>query len=121
MEVAGLIACCDGTRSLSDALEVVDRGSEPPPRSEVLAIVRTLIANSFLVPAPSGEDEAGGNGRSTARQVFSAQVTSWTPVCPVYWMSSFAKVRLRLSVGRSRGSDGPGKPALGWLPPELNE
>ena len=62
VEVAGLIACCDGTRSLSDALGVVEWGGEPPARSEVLALVRTLVANSFLVPAPSGEDEAVRSG-----------------------------------------------------------
>jgi methylase of polypeptide subunit release factors len=62
VEVARLIACCDGTRSLSDALGVVEWGGEPPARSEVLALVRTLVANSFLVPAPSGEDEAVRSG-----------------------------------------------------------
>ena len=51
-DVAALIARCDGTRALDDVLDDIEWPEARPAMSEVLAVVRALIANSFLVPAP---------------------------------------------------------------------
>lgn len=51
-DVAELVASCDGSHSLSETLQTFAWSGEPPAPSEVLEVVRSLVANSFLVPAP---------------------------------------------------------------------
>ena len=48
--VAALVASCDGSRSLNDVVEGLDWQGGRPAQAELLAVVRALIANSFLVP-----------------------------------------------------------------------
>ena len=51
-DVAAFIACCDGSRTLKDALDYIQWPEPRPALAEVLTVVRALIANSFLGPAP---------------------------------------------------------------------
>jgi methylase of polypeptide subunit release factors len=48
--VADLVAVCDGSSSLNDVVQGLERPTGGPTRAELLAVVRSLIANSFLVP-----------------------------------------------------------------------
>jgi methylase of polypeptide subunit release factors len=48
--VAALVASCDGSRSLNDVVEGLEWQGARPAQAELLAVVRSLIANSFLVP-----------------------------------------------------------------------
>ena len=50
-DVAALVASCDGSRNLNDVIEALEWRGTKPTRTELLAVVRALVANSFLVPA----------------------------------------------------------------------
>jgi hypothetical protein len=53
-EVAALVARCDGMRPLREVLEELGQSDAGTALSKVLAMVRALVANSFLLPVAGG-------------------------------------------------------------------
>ncbi len=57
-KTALLVAACDGTRTLREAIELVATGRAVP--SGLFGVVRGLIGNGFLVPVPVGDQVLPG-------------------------------------------------------------